>query len=85
MNRYWPLVNPFTDPSPKVPLLREAFVDWKIGYGIFEALSAIGVDLPWADSVDSTVLDIEYFGNRSGGKFVAPVIMNLLGDEVELT
>ena len=85
MNRYWPLINPFTDPPPEVPLLREAFVDWKIGYGIFEALSSIGVELPWGDSVDSTVLDIEYFGNRSGGKFVAPVIMNLLGDEVELT
>lgn len=85
MNRYWPLINPFTDPAADVPLLREAFVDWKIGYGIFEALSSIGVDLPWGSSVDSNILDIEYFGNRSGGKFVAPVIMNLLGDEVELT
>ena len=85
MNRLWPFINPFTDPPAEVPLLREAFVDWKIGYGIFEALSAIGVDLPWDSSVDSTVLDIEYFGNRSGGKFVAPVIMNLLGDETELT
>lgn len=85
MNRLWPFINPFTDPASDVPLLREAFVDWKIGYGIFEALSSIGVDLPWGSSVDSTILDIEYFGNRSGGKFVAPVIMNLLGDEVELT
>lgn len=85
MSRYWPLINPFTDPPPEVPLLREAFADWKIGYGIFDALVFIGAELPWADSVDSTVLDIEYFGNRSGGKFVAPVIMNLLGDEVELT
>lgn len=85
MNRYWPLINPFTDSAAEVPLLREAFIDWKIGYGIFEALSSIEVDLPWADSVDSIILDIEYFGNRSGGKFVAPVIMNLLGDEVELT
>ncbi len=85
MNRYWPLINPFTDPALEVPLLREAFVDWKIGYGIFEALYSIGVELPWSDSVESTVLDIEYFGNRSGGKFVAPVIMNLLGNEIELT
>lgn len=84
MNRLWPFINPFTDPAADVPLLREAFVDWKIGDGIFEALSSIGVDLPWGSSVDSTVLDIEYFGNRSGGKFVAPVIMNLLGDETEL-
>lgn len=85
MSRYCPLINPFTDSAAEVPLLREAFIDWKIGYGIFEALYSIGVDLPWADSVDSIILDIEYFGNRSGGKFVAPVIMNLLGDEVELT
>lgn len=84
MNRYWPFINPFTDPAPEVPLLREAFVDWKIGYGIFEALYSIGVELPWSDSVDSIVLDIEYFGNRSGGKFAAPVIMNLLGNETEL-
>lgn len=85
MNRYWPFINPFNDPATDVPLLREVFVDWKIGYGIFEALSAIGVELPWDDLADSTVLDIEYFGNRSGGKFVAPVIMNLLGDETELS
>lgn len=85
MNRLWPFINPFTEPAAEVPLLREAFIDWKIGYGIFEALSAIGVDLPWGNSVESIVLDIEYFGNRSGGKFVAPVIMNLLGDAVELT
>lgn len=85
MNRIWPFINPFIEPASEVPLLREAFVDWKTGDGIFEALSSIGVDLPWGSSVESTILDIEYFGNRSGGKFVAPVIMNLLGDEVELT
>lgn len=84
MNRYWPLVNPFDEAASDVPLLREAFVDWKIGYGIFDALEFIGAELPWKNSVESTILDIEYFGNRSGGKFVAPVIMNLLGDEAEL-
>lgn len=85
MNRYWPLINPFIETPTDVPLLREAFADWKIGYGIFDALEFIGADLPWKDATESTVLDIEYFGNRSGGKFVAPVIMNLLGDEAELT
>lgn len=84
MSRYWPFINPFPEPAVDVPLLREAFADWKIGYGIFEALSSLEVELPWADSVDSIILDIEYFGNRSGGKFVAPVVMNLLGDETEL-
>lgn len=85
MSRYWPFINPFGDQSTEVPLLREAFADWKIGYGIFEALEQIGFDMPWKNKADSTILDIEYFGNRSGGKFVAPVVMNLLGDTEELT
>lgn len=85
MSRYWPFINPFEESASDVPLLREAFADWKIGYGIFDALEFIGADLPWKNAAESIVLDIEYFGNRSGGKFVAPVIMNLLGDEVELT
>lgn len=85
MNRYWPFINPFDEAASDVPLLREAFADWKIGYGIFDALEFIGAELPWKDSTESNILDIEYFGNRSGGKFVAPVIMNLLGNEAELT
>ena len=85
MNRYWPFINPFDEPASDVPLLREAFADWKIGYGIFDALESIGADLPWEDSAESIILDIEYFGNRSGGKFVAPVVMNLLGNTEELT
>lgn len=81
----WPFINPFCETPTDVPLLREAFIDWKIGYGIFDALEQLGVTLPWGTSVDSITLDIEYFGNRSGGKFVAPVVMNLLGDTEELT
>ena len=85
MSRYWPFINPFEEVTSDVPLLREAFVDWKIGYGIFDALEFIGAELPWKDTTESIILDVEYFGNRSGGKFVAPVVMNLLGDTVELT
>lgn len=85
MNRYWPFINPFGESASDVPLLREAFADWKIGYGIFDALESIGTNLPWEESTESIILDIEYFGNRSGGKFVAPVVMNLLGDTTELT
>lgn len=84
MNRYWPFVNPFDEPPADIPLLREAFADWKIGGGIFTALEDLSVDLPWQDSVESTTLDIEYFGNRSGAKFSAPVVMNLLGETQEL-
>lgn len=85
MNRYWPFINPFGEVAADVPLLREAFADWKIGYGIFDALEFIGAELPWKDTTESIILDVEYFGNRSGGKFVAPIIMNLLGDATELT
>ena len=84
MNRYWPFINPFDEPTAEIPLLREAFADWKIGGGIFTAIEDLDVDLPWQDSVDSTTLDIEYFGNRSGAKFSAPVVMNLLGETQEL-
>lgn len=81
MPRYWPWINPFEHNTADVPILRDAFADWKIGNGIFDALEALDVELPWAGDVDSIILDIEYFGNRSGGKFVSPVIMNLLGQE----
>ena len=84
MNRYWPFINPFDESASDIPLLREAFADWKIGYGIFDALESLEVDLPWEDSTESIILDIEYFGNRSGGKFVAPVVMNLLGSASKL-
>lgn len=84
MNRYWPFINPYDEPAADIPLLREAFADWKIGGGIFTALEELNVGLPWQGSVDSTTLDIEYFGNHSGAKFSAPVVMNLLGQTQEL-
>lgn len=85
MSRYWPFINPFVEQSTELPLLREVFEDWKIGYGIFEALEELEVELPWADKADSIILDIEYFGNRSGAKLPAPIVMNLLGDTEALT
>ena len=85
MSRYWPFINPFETQPTEVPLLREAFEDWKIGYGIFDALEDLQVELPWAGHAESIILDIEYFGNRSGAKMSAPIIMNLLGDTDALT
>ena len=84
MGSYWPFINPFGDSTSNVPLLREAFPDWKSGSGIFSSLAEVG-EVPWADDAESEILDIEYFGNRSGGKFVAPVIINLLGDDESLS
>lgn len=83
-NPFNPFINPFGRETSEVPLLREAFADWAIGSGIFDAIESVG-NPPWKGSVDSTILDIDYFGNRSGGKFSAPVILNLLGETEELT
>lgn len=84
MPNYWPWINPFDQSASDIPLLREAFADWKIGDGIFGALSTLGEEMPWDDYAEPETLDIEYFGNHSGGKFVAPVVMNLLGDTESL-
>lgn len=83
MPNYWPWINPFDQSASDIPLLREAFADWKTGDGIFGALSTLGT-MPWDDYAESETLDIEYFGNHSGGKFVAPVVLHLLGNTESL-
>lgn len=67
------------------PLLREVFPDGISGSGIFNALSGLGVDLPWGELADAETLDIEYFGNHSGAKFSSPLVVNLLNGEDQLT
>lgn len=67
------------------PLLREVFADGISGSGIFDALSGLGVDLPWDGLADAETLDIEYFGNHSGAKFSSPLVVNLLNGEDQLT
>ena len=70
------------------PILREVFEGWDTGNGIFSVLGQLtDLPMPWAEAtfVDSTVLDIEYFGNHSGGKFCSPLVKHLLGDEDVLT
>lgn len=79
------MFNPFPRDVYDVPLLKEAFADGISGSGIFNALSGLGVDLPWDGSVDPTILDIEYFGNHSGAKLSAPLVVNLLNGEDQLT
>lgn len=80
-----PFINPYPVTPTEVPVLREVFSDWKIGYGIFDALDEVAT-MPWAEYADSETLDIEYFGNHSGGKYVAPVVMQLMNSETfELT
>lgn len=76
---------PYPFPKPE-PILRDVFTGWELGDGIFNALSNLSNELPWADAsgVDSTVLDIAYFGNRSGGKFCAPLVKFYLDDNDEI-
>ena len=73
---------PIWSQSEPEPILREVFDGWETGNGIFSYLSQL-TDMPWKDAefVDETVLDIEYFGNHSGGKFCAPLIKHFLVDD----
>ena len=75
-----PFINPYPQERANIPLLREAFPDWKIGYGIFDALADVA-NLPWEGYADSEYLDLDYFGNHSGCKFIAPVVANMVDSE----
>lgn len=80
-------MNPFLTTAESNPILRDVFDGWETGEAIFDALSSYAetaeIDLPWSESdfVDSTILDIEYFGNHSGGKFCSPLVMHLLDNQ----
>ena len=81
MNDFFYL-NPFSDPADPEPILRDVFDGWYTGHGIFDVLATVA-DMPWKDveSVDSTVLDVAYFGNHSGGKFCAPLVKLVIDTE----
>lgn len=79
------MLNPFQREEVSVPLLREAFADWSEGNGIFNALSNLGVDLPWSELADAETLDLDYFGNHSGAKLSTPLVVNLLNGADQLT
>lgn len=79
------MFNPFPRDSYDVPLLREAFADGISGSGIFDALSGLGVDLPWDGLAEAATLDTEYFGNHSGAKLSSPLVVNVLNGEDQLT
>lgn len=60
-------------------ILRDAFPDWSTGSGIFDEIMQTA-DMPWKDdeNVTSLLLDLEYFGNRSGSKFCSPLVSHYL-------
>lgn len=58
-------------------ILTDIFPNWLSG-GIFKELTN-NHNVPWKDSIsDGSILDLEYYGNRSGNKIVAPLMYNLL-------
>lgn len=80
------MFNPFWRYTEPEPILREVFSD--IGDPLSVSLFAqikrawqagdATVNVPWSDSVDDDILDMEYLLNHSGGKFCAPIIKSLL-------
>lgn len=59
-------------------ILSEVYPDW-VENGIFKQLDSF--DVPWKSYVDGSVLDLDYYGNRSGSKIVSTLIEKLLKDD----
>ena len=54
--------------------MRDVFPLWKSG-GIITAITSIeGYITPWAADAAAILLDIQYYGNHSGGKFISPLV-----------
>lgn len=64
------------------PVISDVFSDWALGQGIFDKIMSLE-DMPWKDdeTVTSLLLDIEYFGNRSGSKYCSPLVKYYINDE----
>lgn len=76
-------MNPRHRRSPKNLLLNDVFTDWESGYGIFSFLeNKVGV--PWSNT-SSAGLDIAYHGERSGEKFIAPMVYHWIDEDGDLT
>lgn len=75
--------NPRHRRSPKNLTLNDAFPDWDDGLGIFSLLAAT-TETPW--TTDSPVgLDIAYHGQRSGNKFIAPMLYRWIDENAALS
>lgn len=64
----------------KTKTLKEVY-DW-LTNGVFEQLEAF--DVPWKSYVSGDVLDLDYYGNRSGKKLISPLVRELLDANEEL-
>lgn len=63
--------------------INNVFPEWLTGGGIFSELDTL--DVPWKSLNIGQVLDVQYHGNVSGGKFISPLIYNLLDENRHLT
>ena len=61
--------------------LSEVFPDLT---GIFTAFDDNEIVMPWDEEISNTLLDIEYYGNISGEKFISPLVRKMLDTEGEL-
>lgn len=55
--------------------LNDVFPRWLSGEGIFGSLQTL--DIPWKNDNVALSLDVEYHGNRSGGKLISPLVSTL--------
>lgn len=58
-------------------VLNDVFSQWINDKGIIKTLTD-NYDVPWKNVVEGSVLDLEYHGNRSGGKIIAPLVEKLI-------
>ena len=61
----------------------DVYPNWLIGQGIFKDLEEF--DVPWKSKFNSSSLDLNYYGNHSGEKFISPLVDKILGDDTILS
>lgn len=67
----------------KLYKLTDVFPTWLANVALFDRLNLLGV--PWANDVQSTPLNFEYFGNRSGDKYCSALVSKLADGEALTT
>ena len=59
-------------------VLNDVFKDW-LTHGIISHLT-LNFNVPWKNTVEGSILDLEYHGNHSGTKKISPLVEHLLVD-----
>lgn len=61
-------------------VLNDVFNEWLNSKGILNVLTT-NFEVPWKNAVDGSVLDLEYHGNHSGQKIIAPLVEKLITED----